>query len=60
MVTTRSEIVNYLQIVQIIDTNGCAGLSETHAHLGLSGTIDAIILTLTGSGEGGFTLSRLN
>ncbi|QIC74030.1 hypothetical protein FSC05_10090 [Acinetobacter indicus] len=43
-----------------IDTNGCAGLSDTNAHLGLSGTIGTNTLTFTVSGEGTFTLSRLN
>lgn len=42
----------------IIDTNGCAGLSDTNAQSGLSLNIQADKLTFTVAGEGSYTLNR--
>ncbi|ATO18282.1 hypothetical protein BS636_00615 [Acinetobacter sp. LoGeW2-3] len=42
----------------LIDTNGCAGLSDTNAQSGLSLNIQADKLSFTVAGEGSYTLSR--
>lgn len=42
----------------IIDTNGCAGLSDTNAQSGLSLNVQADKLTFTVAGEGSYTLNR--
>ena len=43
-----------------IDTNGCAGLSDTDAHLGLPLQISTQSLSFTVADEGTFTLTRMN
>lgn len=44
----------------IVDTNGCAGLSDNYSNLGLPYSIQSNTLTVSVTGEGNYSFTRLN
>ena len=44
----------------VVDTNGCAGLSNNYSHLGIPMSIQANTLTISVTDEGNYSFNRLN